>query len=128
MPPSADREGVVAAAWRVPDLSDSVDAAGCVAPREPVEEGLAARPGPLGDDLDAPVVEIESKATQSADLQRPGPGEPAETHPLNLSPDPDHQPRFFVHGCTLTGQLAQEHLALTRLGLQSRRNDPHPIE
>lgn len=79
----------------------------------------------LRHDLDPAVVQIESKATQAADLEGLGPREPAETHTLDASAHPGGDAYVFVHRGTLTGQLHSEHFAPLRLGVPSRTTAPH---
>lgn len=92
---------------------------------EPVEQLLTRVARSLGDHLDTPVVQIESKTTQGTDLQCTRTGEPPKTHTLDTSSHPGGDPYFFVHGCTLTGQKHSEHFAHWGVGVASPTIEPH---
>lgn len=119
---SADRESLVSAPRRVPDLSDSVNAAGCVVRAQPIQQTVAILTPPFSHNLHSAVVEIEGESVEATDLQSVCPGEPAEPYLLYSAAYPSGEPYIFVHARTLTGQLLSEHFSPKRDGVQSRRN------
>ena len=68
---------------------------GCRRHRSSAEQRLAGRARPLGDHLDPAVVEVERPAGQP-ELERPGPGPPAEADPLHPPAHPGRHPHRRV--------------------------------
>lgn len=109
-PESADRESLISATRRVPDLSDPVHAAGCVVGAEPGEQTVAILTWAFGHHLNPAVVEIEREAGEVSDLQSICPGEPAEPYLLYSAAYPYDESCIFVHARTLTVELLKKHL------------------
>ena len=141
---SADGEAVVTPARCVPDLGDTVHAAGRVVGPGATRAAVGkSHVEPSATTWTRPSSRLRAKPTQAADLQGVCPGEPAEAHSLYPAAHPGDQPYILVHGVHANGPMSlgplpplascvpsrpnESHMKLTRSG-EVREGDDHNVD